>query len=105
MLEDIVTAEKPQARCVYLCGDAKAQAAYQSYLDDTSVLIPIPPVLYRQLPNVVKRAILLDFPFYQFDASDAVGDATTQAGSREDQEFQGFLGCCACVIFRDLVVI
>jgi len=77
----IPTAEKPQVRRVYLCGDANARAAYQSYLDDTSVLIPIPPVLYRRLPKVVKRTILLDFPFYQFDESEAVGDAMAQAGS------------------------
>ena len=77
----IPTAEKPQARRVYLCGDANAWAAYQSYLDDTSILIPIPPVLYRRLPKVVKRTILLDFPFYQFDESKAVDDSMAQAES------------------------
>ena len=77
----IPTADKPQARRVYLSGDANAWAAYRSYLDDTSVLIPIPPALYRPLPRVVKRTILLDFPFYQFDESEAAGDATTRAGS------------------------
>jgi len=77
----IPTAEKPQARRVYLCGDANAWAAYQSYLDDTSILIPIPPVLYRRLPKVVKRTILLDFAFYQFDESKAVDDSTAQAES------------------------
>jgi hypothetical protein len=35
-------------------------------------LIPIPPALYRPLPTVVKRTILLDFPFYRFDESDAI---------------------------------
>lgn len=77
----IPTAERPQARRVYLCGDANAWAAYQSYLDDTSILIPIPPVLYRRLPKVVKRTILLDFPFYQFDQSEAVDDATAHVQS------------------------
>jgi hypothetical protein len=74
----IPTAEKPQAHRVYLSGDANAWAAYRAYLDDTSILIPIPPALYRPLPTVVKRSILLDFPFYQFDESDAADDATTR---------------------------
>lgn len=77
----IPTAEKPQARRVYRSGDANAWAAYRSYLDDTSVLIPIPPALYRPLPKFVKRTILLDFPFYQFDEFEVADDAATQAGS------------------------
>ena len=67
----------PQARRVYLSGDANAWAAYRAYLDETSILIPIPPSLYRPLPKVVKRTILLDFPFYQFDESKAAPDDVT----------------------------
>jgi hypothetical protein len=66
---------------VYLSGDADAWAAYQSYLEETSILIPIPPALYRPLPKTVKRTILLDFPYYQFDRSDAVDEATTRTES------------------------
>ena len=77
----IPTAEKPQARRVYLSGDANAWAAYQSYLDDTSVLIPIPPPLYRPLPKLVKRTILLDFPFYQFDEVADGPNAKARTGS------------------------
>ena len=40
---------------------------YKSYLSRTSILIPIPPQLYKTVPEVVKRTILLDFPFYRFD--------------------------------------
>ncbi|KAH9998705.1 hypothetical protein BJV77DRAFT_707955 [Russula vinacea] len=47
----IPTAEKPQARRVYLSGDANAWEAYRAYLDDTSILIPIPPALYRPCPR------------------------------------------------------
>jgi hypothetical protein len=72
----IPTAEKPQARRAYLGGDAGAREEYRAYLDETSILIPLPPALYRPLPKVVKRTILLDFPFYQFDESEAVGDTT-----------------------------
>lgn len=42
-------------------------ANYKQYLSKTSILIPIPPQLYRPLPEVVKRTLLLDFPFYRFD--------------------------------------
>jgi len=72
----IPTAEKPQARRAYLGGDAGAREEYRAYLDETSILIPLPPALYRPLPKIVKRTILLDFPFYQFDESEAVGDTT-----------------------------
>ena len=67
---------------MYLSGDANAWEAYCAYLDDTSILIPIPPVLYRPLPKVVKRTILFDFSFYQFDESEAAdGAATTRTGT------------------------
>ena len=67
----IPTAEKPQARRVFLSGDADAWATYRTYLDETSILIPLPPALYRPLPKTVKRTVLLDFPFYQFDEAGA----------------------------------
>jgi len=78
-------AEKPLARRVYLSGDANAWAAYRAYLDKTSTLIPIPPALYRPLPNAVKRTIQLDFPLYQFDESEAApDDATSRTGSQTE---------------------
>ena len=81
----VPTAEKPQARRVYLNGDSNAWAAYRAYLDETSILIPIPPTLYRPLPKVVKRTILLDFPLYQFDVSEAApGDATSRTGTQAE---------------------
>jgi hypothetical protein len=70
----IPTAEKPQARRVYFSGDANAWAEYRTYLDETSILIPLPPALYRSLPKVVKRTVLLDFLFYQFDEAGAERD-------------------------------
>jgi hypothetical protein len=63
---------------VYLSGDADAWAAYRAYLDETSILIPLPPALYRPLPKAVKRTVLLDFPFYQFDEGEEAADDTTR---------------------------
>jgi hypothetical protein len=42
-------------------------AKYKDYLNRTSVLIPVPPQIYRPLPEVLKRSVLLDFPIYRFD--------------------------------------
>lgn len=40
---------------------------YKEYLKSTSILIPIPPKIYRPLPKAVKTWLLLDLPFYRFD--------------------------------------
>lgn len=71
----VPTAEKPQARRYFLMTYgpnanpeyAKAWSNYKEYLKSTSVLIPLPPVIYRHVPNVIKMTVLLDFPMYHFD--------------------------------------
>lgn len=44
--------------------------AYQEYLQKTSIVLPLPPLLYRPLPLWLKRSVLLDFPFYQYKPSE-----------------------------------
>ena len=69
------TAEKPQAKKFYLMSyginaDADHQHAwtsYKAYLKETSILIPLPPALYRYIPSIFKKTLLLDFPIYEFD--------------------------------------
>lgn len=71
----IPTAEKPTAKKYFLTSNgvnAKAEHAdawpnYKNYLRSTSILIPIPPALYRPLPRFIKQYILLDLPVFQFD--------------------------------------
>lgn len=71
----VPTAEKPQAKKFFLMSygeNAKqeyvhAWSNYKEYLRRTSILIPIPPVVYRPLPLLLKQTLLLDFPMYQFD--------------------------------------
>ena len=41
--------------------------AYLDYVLSTSIFFPLPPQLYRPLPLWLKRTVLLDFPFYQYD--------------------------------------
>jgi hypothetical protein len=40
---------------------------YKDYLARTSILVPIPPAVYRPLPNFVKTWVLFDLPFFRFD--------------------------------------
>lgn len=71
----VPTAEKPQAKKFYLLtygSEANEQHAeawknYKNYLEKTSILIPLPPIIYQHIPTILKRTILLDFSFYQFD--------------------------------------
>lgn len=71
----VPTAEKPSARRFYLMThgprapdeDVSAWTAYKAYLRSTSLLVPLPPALYRRLPEIVKRTVLLDWPVYRFD--------------------------------------
>ena len=71
----IPTAEKPTAKKYYLVSNgvnskdeyAAAWPKYKSYLNSTSILIPLPPALYRPLPQFIKQYLLLDFPIFSFD--------------------------------------
>ena len=86
----VPTAEKPTAKKFYLLShgaDARdehrdAWRKYKVYLEETSILIPIPPELYRPLPSFIKKTILLDFPMYQFDEA---SDGQVALASEEEQ--------------------
>ncbi|KAK4702709.1 hypothetical protein P7C70_g3520, partial [Phenoliferia sp. Uapishka_3] len=66
-------AEKPTAKKYYLMSHGQNPlpgdkwADYKAYLSRTSILFPIPPPLYRHLPGIMKRTVLLDFPMFKFD--------------------------------------
>ena len=70
----VPTAEKPTAQKFVLMshgtqageGQQEAWNRYREYLNSTSILIPLPPSIYRPLPTIIKRTVLIDFPFYQF---------------------------------------
>ncbi|KAJ9120616.1 hypothetical protein QFC22_002545 [Naganishia vaughanmartiniae] len=72
------TAEKPTAEKYFLMSHSPSSPAsnrdsgavwrnYKEYLNSTSILVPIPPKIYRPLPKAVKTWLLLDLPFYRFD--------------------------------------
>jgi len=79
----VPTAEKPTAKKFFLMSHTPAPssasqeerapdypdawAKYKAYLDSTSILVPLPPTLYKRLPRWIKKTVLLDFPIYRFD--------------------------------------
>ncbi|KAI0656923.1 hypothetical protein C8Q70DRAFT_1006955 [Cubamyces menziesii] len=81
----VPTAEKPTAQKFYnmsypktdgaepRAGDARPESAawanYQAYRAQTSILLPLPPVVYRALPGWVKKTVLLDLPMYEWTPS------------------------------------
>lgn len=89
----IPSAEKPQAKRYYLKAHGPepdkdhpdAWTEYKAYLNRTSILIPIPQVIYKRLPTFVKRTILFDFPMYQFNEHGEDGKrAREEVQSREE---------------------
>ena len=57
--------ERPGAKKRYEKGTG--WHAYEKYLHDTSILIPMPPQIWSRLPVLVKRTVGLEFPIYVFD--------------------------------------
>jgi len=90
----VPTAEKPQARKFFLMSygvNAKDEHAnswrqYKEYLKKTSILIPLPPALYRRLPGIIKSTLLLDFTIYRFDEEKDGAAAKAEDGNRNQDE-------------------
>ncbi|KAF2164467.1 hypothetical protein M409DRAFT_25345 [Zasmidium cellare ATCC 36951] len=57
--------ERPGAKKRYEKG--VGWEAYAQYLHDTSILIPMPPAIWKRLPVFVKRTVGLEFAMYVFD--------------------------------------
>ncbi|CCG83994.1 protein of unknown function [Taphrina deformans PYCC 5710] len=75
--------EEPTQKKMY---KSDKRDAYATYLNSTSIVVPFPPPLYRPLPTFIKRSVLLDFPFYQYDPSkdqDAQDDEQERGSSHQ----------------------
>ncbi|KAG8783467.1 hypothetical protein FRC15_005112 [Serendipita sp. 397] len=87
----IPTAEKPQAKRIYVLSHKEGASgdelsgwpAYKEYLRSTSILIPIPPAIYRPLPLFIKRWVLLDLPIFHFDEKTEGPKALEESRPRE----------------------
>lgn len=73
LFRQIPLSERPTARKYFLWqhGSDKLTSQqtwdmYKAYLDRTSVLLPLPPALYRTVPSWIKQTILLEWPMFRF---------------------------------------
>lgn len=68
---------------------------YQRWLDRTSILIPLPPMVYARLPVWVKRTLLLEFPIYVFDPEKHAEEGTVKKGQGRSDGGTGGGGAAA----------
>ncbi|EGP87419.1 uncharacterized protein MYCGRDRAFT_109668 [Zymoseptoria tritici IPO323] len=57
--------ERPGAKKRYEKGEG--WHAYAKYLEETSILIPMPKAVWKRLPVIVKRTVGMEWPIYVFD--------------------------------------
>jgi len=74
--------ERPGAKKRYEKGEGWPE--YQKYLNDTSILIPMPQAVWRKLPVIVKRTIGCEWPMYVFDPAKHADQSKVQ--NREAEE-------------------
>ncbi|KAK5713678.1 hypothetical protein LTR15_011378 [Elasticomyces elasticus] len=74
--------ERPGAKKKYEKGTGWPE--YEKYLNDTSILIPMPPAIWRRLPVMVKRTIGLEFPIYVFDPAKHADQSKVQDRQAEE---------------------
>lgn len=74
--------ERPGAKKRYEKGTGWPE--YEKWLHDTSILIPMPPAMWRNLPVFVKRTIGLEFPMYVFDPAKHADQGKVQERQAEE---------------------
>lgn len=81
--------ERPGAKKRYEKGVGWPE--YEKWLQETSILIPMPPAIWRNLPVIVKRTIGLEFPMYVFDPAKHADQSKVQERAAEEgrQESNG----------------
>ena len=57
-------------------------ARYKAYRDRTSIIVPLPPAVYRPLPQIVKT-LLGDYPMYRFN-EETDGRQALEEARRDD---------------------
>ena len=61
-------------------------AKYKDYLNKTSPIIPIPPAIYRPLPDWLKHTLLMDWRIYRFDEEKDGKEALEEARRKRAHE-------------------
>lgn len=78
--------ERPGAKKKYEKSgpDGQQWLDYKRYTERTSILIPIPSVLYAPLPLFIKRTLLLEWPMYRFDPEKHADQGKVQQRQAEE---------------------
>lgn len=79
--------ERPGAKKRY--EKATGWHAYEKYLHETSILIPMPPALWKNLPVIVKRTVGLEFPIYVFDPTKHADEDKAKQNRAEEGRQEG----------------
>lgn len=74
--------ERPGAKKRYEKGTGWPE--YEKWLHDTSILIPMPPAIWRSLPTILKRTVGLEFPMYVFDPKKHADQGKVQEREAEE---------------------
>jgi hypothetical protein len=87
--------ERPGAKKRYEKGED--WHAYAKYLEETSILIPMPKAVWKRLPVFVKRTVGMEWPIYVFDPQkhadlDKVRQQQEEEGRSERENSQGQQG-------------
>lgn len=64
--------------------DGAVWTQHREWLESTSILIPMPPFLWRALPTVVKRTIGFEWPIYVFEPSKHADLKSVEERRREE---------------------
>ena len=81
--------ERPGAKKRYEKGTGWPE--YKQWLDETSILFPMPQAVWKRLPVIVKRTVGCEWPIYVFDPAkhadaDKVQQNEAEEGRRESAE-------------------
>lgn len=79
--------ERPSAKKRYEAGDN--WEGYQRYLERTSILIPLPPLIYLKMPMWIKRTVLLEWPMYVFDPVKHTERGLGEGGAEQEGQARG----------------
>ena len=74
--------ERPGAKKRYESGNHWEE--YSMWLKRTSILFPMPPVIWAHLPTFVKRTIGFEFPMYVFDPAKHADQKKVQDRQNEE---------------------
>ncbi|KAK1072789.1 hypothetical protein LTR12_013786 [Friedmanniomyces endolithicus] len=83
-LSGLTLQERPGAKKRYEKGIRWPE--YEKWLNETSIMFPMPPVIWRNLPVIVKRTVGLEWPIYVFDPAKHADQSKVQERRAEEGE-------------------